>query len=623
METRKTDSYEDLREQIKKAFSNCFGYELYLSDYIGNTFFTSLSLLIKFALRREDYNGIPKEGWFIKFLNKKQPPFHPSKIQLIREFLKAYELAPFKIIDGMRVDFDNNNSISKTQFANGTRLIDQNFVQEIESIGKTPSYSDFYLAKNENDCQWYGVIKDWDIKRGQIEEIKNRINGCFDWYSKIVAVVWGPGGTGKSTLLRGLALELIDKNYKTLWLTDLEEFYNALLTISVNCENLLVIIDDWPSLLGDVSLLNRFLNRVLNYKNIRLIIGDRDQKFRTYHKHVYENNYFQIQSVENQQIIEKVLKYTKWANNINDITHFDGPLFIVLFILGRINDNPEYSNTKQVYSLFQDIVDSDNYKIFEAYPGLAKVIFYWLTLIQQYNIIMTWRNLLQLADIYEGNFKTSTELINFNPNKEVCQILSNYFSFTQFHYLYDDEDYILEIHHELLQKALSHKIIPHWFVDDEIKFEILNKLINNEQFDLASDLYWFLRKDRNVKFEEMQKKYFKSIFDSQFASIVLKIWKTRRLNRIYEHINLAKTEKDWEDVLIEIVIVLNTDREKAFPYIFSSLISNGCKAKCIKTAYEHSSTIDGCNVVLETWAHIGITENRGLPTNLSALLTNR
>ena len=100
---------------------------------------------------------------------------------------------------------------------------------------------DFYLAKQYDDCQWWGIIKNWDVERDAYQRIKKEAIDAFNddfRQPKIAAFIYGRGGSGKSTLLRRLAYDLKDEDFAVLWLNDkgISRFY----------ENGLIQINNYP-----------------------------------------------------------------------------------------------------------------------------------------------------------------------------------------------------------------------------------------------------------------------------------------------------------------------------------------------------------------------------------------
>mgnify|MGYP001951275065 CR=1 FL=1 len=87
----------------------------------------------------------------------------------------------------------------------GAININRKFIKKVKAFGKKQKYiaDDFYIAKQYKECQWYGILKNWDIERIAYKQIKEEIKTSFaDKYRqpKIITLIHGRGGSGKSTL---------------------------------------------------------------------------------------------------------------------------------------------------------------------------------------------------------------------------------------------------------------------------------------------------------------------------------------------------------------------------------------------------------------------------------------
>lgn len=91
---------------------------------------------------------------------------------------------------------------------------------------------EFYTSKTR-DSQWYGLHKNWDLERSVQNKIETQIQDSLDkdkLKSKVVSVVYGSGGgSGKSILLRRVAINLVQEGVEILWLNNANSFFLSIL----------------------------------------------------------------------------------------------------------------------------------------------------------------------------------------------------------------------------------------------------------------------------------------------------------------------------------------------------------------------------------------------------------
>lgn len=509
------DDLRLMRVRLINAFVTCFGGPLNTSKY-ENDSYTKLRSLLQRALGWEKPDGLPKENWFNDVFNLELINQQESKRNRVNSALDAYEHAPFRLINGEKIYITENTKIFTLKGARiidddfkespiismlgAAKIIDQNFIEIIKSKKDLHSFTDFYLAKTEDDCQWYGVISGWDEPRDKISEIKEKISDCFSWKkSKVAAVIWGEGGSGTSTLLRKLALLSIRPQYKILWVDDVDGFVDELPEIGNKPEKYLIFIEDWFAFHTDKYLVNKFLNRINLYNNIRVVIGDRALCNRPYRKFVYDWNYFELLPDENERIIQRVLANNPiWqdaANNIFEFKSFlQSPLFLILFILGRVSDDIDFKETKDVYSLFREIIERDVQKINRSIPGLAKTIFYWSRIQTEYNVAISWEAFLKIAEFYNGgkitielgNLSTSSHPIGKTLNLYIAvEPLTHFSTMRKFHFR----------HYLLVIDGFSQIAFEQWpQLDNNLVIEVLDILIQAGKYSSANALYIGMRR---------------------------------------------------------------------------------------------------------------------------------
>ncbi|HZY40339.1 MAG TPA: hypothetical protein VFE53_26995, partial [Mucilaginibacter sp.] len=425
-----------LRAEVKLAFFKSTGRKLQVSDTRTNPYFKKLrqDIINKLSLENNAEHKPPEVGTIIKFLCKEESvDFTPTNIMIFEDYVFAV-----KEIEKLSNQVYANNIIHGLN-SKGARLINSVFRDNLNK-DRDITYTDFYIGKKDKDCQWYGVVRNWDYKRESVNTVKNEILKCFSGESRIAAVITGPGGCGKSTFLRRLAIDCIDEAFRILWIDDFGLFCNDLLHIGNNTEKYVIFLDDWPSVIKSSDLVT-FLNRISNYNNVRVIIGDRlssDEK--GYEKYLSGKNVFELPTSENEKIISKIIALNRsWRKSADKILPstslaeiYNAPLYMILFVFARDSEGLEYTDIKDIASIFRDIVASDLKRISELYKGLALALYYWSCIYIKYNIHISWEAFLKLADHYNGDMKISKRLFDFNQNTFIHQILFHYVSIKGF-----------------------------------------------------------------------------------------------------------------------------------------------------------------------------------------------
>lgn len=304
----------------------------------------------------------------------------------------------------------------------GATIIDEEFINTVKT-GKPFSRAEFYGAKQSFDCQFFGILHNFDVERRGYTELRRKILDNFieDKERKVSAIVHGTGGSGKSTILRRLAVDLCHKeSFQVVWLDDGEKFIEQGFQIiqdkikEDNTQKFLIIIEDWYRMFDDIKEpALRFLKDTRKTNNIRIIIGDREIDEKPYNKHRNNDVELLLTADENKKIIEKIIEeYPDWklaSEKLFDEKEksYQSSLFLLLFILARI-DKKEFDGISldEPQKVFQDIIESDLKFIAKEYQGLAKALYYWGCIYAQHRIYISYDTFLKIADFYHGKDKT-------------------------------------------------------------------------------------------------------------------------------------------------------------------------------------------------------------------------
>lgn len=599
------DDLKEMRMQIAKVFSRCYGYDLYVSSYVGNSFYTSLSYLIEKSLGNEKKGRIPKEGWFIKLFKQDTLSFHASNIQFIRDFLETYNSSPFKIVNGEIISLAKQNGekalYSKQDFNQGLRLegalvIDADFRQRVETLTDIHSHEDFYLAKKDNNCQWYGVTQNWDHPRSEHFEIVEKVKNCFNYGNRIPVVITGRGGTGKSTFLRRLAISLVAEKFKTLWIDDIVAFCDDdLEKICISDKLYLIIIEDWDVLKNDHPSITRLFSKVNKANNIRLIIGDRVKSNSDYRKYVGFTA--KLTTGQNAEIIKKIAAFNESWKDV--ITHpsfnpnfYNAPIFFLLFVLVRSSEKLVDGDFTEVMPIFKEIIITDQKNLRNENQGLSKSLYYWACIYRDYNYIFSWETLINLANFYNDTDKVS-HLLKFDLDNPLCQMLSYYFSVEKFIIPgLEHKSYCLFHHDTLVSEGLSNDFEGKLYFNHNILLEIVGALVQINEFGMAHDLLGILRGIEEWD-EDIDFGLDKFILPDECVYFNREVFLNKLLKDLYiDAHNPHIPDLDWEYKLLAILHHFYDFNADSILIMLQRLWEFGCRAECIKIAYLRISEDD-------------------------------
>jgi len=447
---------------------------------------------------------------------------------------------------------DNKHKIRTIELP-GAITINKGFEETIQN-GKSFSRSQFYSAKQEDNCQWYGVLNKYDIVRKDYPKIKDAVLKAFTstTTSKVVAIIHGTGGCGKSTLLRRLALQLMNESdFEIIWVKDrqLENFIlYALPKIELDHENnYLVFVEDWYRLVGNNTAIGaNFLKATESIKNIRLVIGDREINQKDYLFYLLnKNNRFELTSNENNDIIQQIIEnHIDWKEASESILienphFFKSPLFIILFAIVGVSENRIFNNENELMDLeniVKRIARFDLRNIFDINPGFAKALHYWSCIYAEQKIFITYNTFLQIADYYNGNNDVSTCFNNWERNNDVLDKLKLYINVSPNETLAErfrsvkeqfETIQLIQFNHDILADILSEVELKGWESYDDIqKKKLLNIIIENgDDYSASILLNIFLSYDSQLFQDDKERKTY---IDKLFF---------QKKNRMFQYIN--------------------------------------------------------------------------------------
>ena len=383
-----------------------------------------------------------------------------------------------------------NDLKTKTLEISGATIINEEFIDDIKK--REFSMAEFYTAKQNENCQWYGILNSFDIIRKDYNKIKDIVIKSFkEQSSGISSIIYGSGGCGKSTLLRRLAVELsqeqvqksLQEKIKIVWLNDngFEDFYSKGLSILEQNYSItfLVIIEDWYRITEhDKEISYKFLKKADSLANMRIVIGDRIVEKKC--KDLFEGEPILLSPDENKSIITIIIennKEWKWIANqlFADENNYQCSLFLLLFIMAYAsqNKNTQFDFAKPKKA-FVDIIENDLKVIANAddkkYKGLAKALYYWACIYEKHRNFITYDTFLAIADHYNENKLISKYFSRWKMKDPVLDKLKIYINKSHNIGKYDNKNFIQFNHDILADEGLSK--IDYGF-KDSVKIDLL------------------------------------------------------------------------------------------------------------------------------------------------------
>jgi hypothetical protein len=379
----------------------------------------------------------------------------------------------------------------------GADVINYSFIDKIKK-GAVFSKAQFYSAKQDDHCQWYGILNGYDIFRKDYETIKNAVLNAFSIVSisKVAAIIHGTGGSGKSTVLRRLAIEVSEalQDAEVIWVKDrsLKEFKkNALPKIKEDKDHkFIVFIEDWyRQTFGEENKIigDELLKDTHTINNLRLVIGDRDIKGKDYLQNVIKSEAtFELKEEENKVIIKEIISnYVEWERVSNMVLKneeiYNLPLFLILFAIAGVSENRfdyEDASINNLKNIVQRIAKYDLNEIAKHNSGLSKALYYWSCVYDKYKIYISYGTFLKLADYFNGNDETSKYYENWSLESKVLDKVKLYINVSLNEKLAGRfrMTNLVQFNHDKLAETILSKIeLEGWpSYDDVLKKQLLN-----------------------------------------------------------------------------------------------------------------------------------------------------
>ena len=407
------------------------------------------------------------------------PNYHFIKINDTYEVLAFFEKHKVQI-ENIKID--------------GADVVNSDFIEKVKQEGKKEDFtaSDFYLAKQVDECQWFGVTQNWVIERDNYNYIRQETISSFSdekRISKISLLVWGLGGSGKSTLLRKLAVDLSNEDFAVLWIKDksIQSFYDkglAQLRSEYPHKQFLVVIEDLYRVKQQEVNLKEIINSICSCSNVRLIVGDRRNDDNSYKEHIYnpDNNIVELTLDDNKKTLEKLLgNIPDWKTAADKLLKteddYKSTLYYILWTIGRTAQKEKegfpINNSQDLISHFRSLVQSDLKALSVNYPGVAKMLYYWASIYDKNKIYIAYDLFFKLADLFNALSTTDSKLILASPTHK--SILDIYTHKATGFIKSADELTLFAFNHDILaEDGLSKSKLSDWHpIDNSIKLTML------------------------------------------------------------------------------------------------------------------------------------------------------
>lgn len=447
----------------------------------------------------------------------------------------------------------------------GAQWISDDFLNEELKRGQGERFQPINFYSGNSFAQWYGILNNWDAPRQHYKGICQAITSSYtDKYGDmpVAAIVRGDGGTGKSVLLRRIAVDLRD-NYTVYWIADnAEDFLQNEWVYDIENnpnEKYLLVLEDWYrnfSKPDDRVTANKLIQKVKNKQNVRLLIGDRFSTQVYYPK----SKHFDLRNTENDSLLSHIIfQIPEWKYRLSEEQKsriLKTGLFQLLFVYQHA-DSSEVSPRSINY--FLEIIQSDYNELIQNgntfYRGIAHALYIYANLYADYSIMLSSEAIVILAEFYSetkrpfGLKQNAEELRNDPIVKRYLDIISSskgdrYISYTKF-----------------LHDTLADEGWKHIEVDCRMKFGFADSIIEiiealkregskedlSTLFSIVVDIAPSLLSKENVisicDFLIENRTYSSNYIKTMFLNPILELGIEQRVNYIYQINSFSKNNE--------------------------------------------------------------------------------
>jgi hypothetical protein len=475
----------------------------------------------------------------------------------------------------------------------GAELINKEFINTIQ--GKidtkvyTPSVFKFYSRFYYDEEQWCGIIKGWDATRQITDKIKKHIEKLINTpvRSQVIGVINGVSGSGKSTVLRRIAIDIAEKStYSVWWIENIQDFLEydfKYIDKTERTQKHLLIIEDWDSADGDNN--TDFFNKIGSEENIRVLIGNTKEKGTNYDDKVYEGSLFKLDKSENSTILDHIAKIPGYEQLIFKIKQGQGwenidSLFMLVYVIAYNSTQANYNDfeLRDIVTYFKKIINKNLEEIEQTknglYKGLGKAIILASKIYKDFKVSFTKNALLQVAK-YLGDNPNILRAKDYQKDVQslvYIKKLESKIKKQSYEFIYFNHDSIP------LTGVLGERL------EDFQLEDIYNALIHTEEEYTSALLVWVYQNIENINnvkiFDE-----FLTIFDkyndafqgklsglifnklnkenkAKFAKKILSLYPNKQLDSIIimRALDILKDDKDGKNSALEILTELTNSK---------------------------------------------------------------
>ncbi len=265
------------------------------------------------------------------------------------------------VVEGILEELD----IHHLQLPIGSYPIDETFIEKVKRYGAkhriTPE--DFYTF--QPDTAWYGVLNGWDAERSFYRDLKTKaLENIGDRRQYVPAVsVSGPGGSGKSIVLRRLAVDLAKRHHFVYWVDEPEELEKVDLSelTDGNLGPIFLFLDEVQHF--ESGRAKRFIKKLNKRKRFFLIACGREMPS------AFQSSRYKFKTSDADDIpgilrtiSKKSLRFETIASKLAEESLRKARLIRMLVVMDRYRDKPgkiEIRNTEELETKFLEILADD------------------------------------------------------------------------------------------------------------------------------------------------------------------------------------------------------------------------------------------------------------------------